>query len=107
MRLPAAGTGLWLAHAGQVAGRGARRWLAAAVRLSSRGYPSASGLRYFFHTVGPEVFEELCPLFTDTLRQARLLPEHSTFLGDPPERGVSISHDIMLHQARSACAAAR
>jgi hypothetical protein len=63
--------------------------------------PSASGLRYFFHTVGPEVFEELCPLLTDTLRQAGLLPEHSTFPGDPPERGVSISHDIMLHQARS------
>jgi hypothetical protein len=63
--------------------------------------PSASGLRYFFHSVGPEVFEELCPLLTDTLRQARLLPEHSTFPGDPPERGVSISHDIMLHTARS------
>jgi len=63
--------------------------------------PSASGLRYFFHTVGPEVFEELCPLLTDTLRQASLLPEHSTFPGDPPERGVSISHDIMLHTARS------
>ena len=63
--------------------------------------PSASGLRYFFRTVGPEVFEELCPLLTDTLRQAGLLPEHSTFPGDPPERGVSLSHDIMLHQARS------
>jgi len=63
--------------------------------------PSASGLRYFFHTVGPEVFEELCPLFTDLLHQAGLLPEHSTFPGDPPQRGVSISHDIMLHAARS------
>jgi hypothetical protein len=63
--------------------------------------PSASGLRYFFHTVGPEVFEELCPLFTDLLHQAGLLPERSTFPGDPPQRGVSISHDIMLHPARS------
>ena len=63
--------------------------------------PSASGLRYFFHTVGPEVFEELCPLLTDTLRQAGLLPEHSTFPGDPPERGVTLSHDIMLHTACS------
>jgi len=63
--------------------------------------PSASGLRYFFHTVGPQVFEEVCPLFTDLLHQATLLPERSTFPGDPPERGVSISHDIMLHQARS------
>jgi hypothetical protein len=63
--------------------------------------PSASGLRYFFQTVGPQVFEELCPLLTDTLRQASLLPEHATFPGDPPERGVSLSHDIMLHEARS------
>ena len=63
--------------------------------------PSASGLRYFFHTVGPEVFEELCPLFTDLLHQAGLLPQHATFPGDPQQRGVSISHDIMLHEARS------
>jgi hypothetical protein len=63
--------------------------------------PSASGLRYFFNTVGPEVFEELCSLFVDLLHQAGLLPEHSTFPGDPPQRGLSISHDIMLHEARS------
>jgi hypothetical protein len=63
--------------------------------------PSPSGLRYFFHTVGPEVFEELCPLFIDTLRQVNLLPERSTFPGDPPERGVSICHDIMLHEAQT------
>lgn len=63
--------------------------------------PSASGLRYFFNTVGPERFEELCPLFTDLLHQATLLPEHSTFPGDPPERGVTVSHDLMLHEARS------
>ena len=63
--------------------------------------PSASGLRYFFSTVGPELFEELCPLFTDLLHQAGLLPEGATFPGDPCERGVSISHDIMLHEARS------
>lgn len=63
--------------------------------------PSASGLRYFFHTVGPEVFEELCPLLIDMLRQVKLLPERSTFPGDPEERGVSISHDIMLHEAQA------
>lgn len=63
--------------------------------------PSASGLRYFFCTIGPEVLEEMCCLVTDLLRQASLLPQHSTFPGDPPERGVSISHDIMLHEARS------
>jgi hypothetical protein len=63
--------------------------------------PSASGLRYFFNTVGPEVFEELCPLFMDLLHPAGLLPQHSTFASDSPQRGVTISHDIMLHEARS------
>jgi len=63
--------------------------------------PSASGLRYFFNTVGPEVFAELCPLFMDLLHQASLLPEQATFPGDPPDRGVTISHDIMLHEAQA------
>jgi len=63
--------------------------------------PSASGMRYFFNLVGAEVFDELCPLFTDLLHQAALLPEHSTYPGDPPHRGVTISHDLMLHEARS------
>jgi len=63
--------------------------------------PSASGLRYFFSTVGEEVFDQLCPLFIDLLHEADLLPKHSTYPGDPPHRGVTISHDIMLHQARS------
>jgi hypothetical protein len=63
--------------------------------------PSASGMRYFFDTVGEKLFDELCPLFTDMLHQAGLLPQGSTFPGDPPQRGVSISHDLMLHHARS------
>lgn len=63
--------------------------------------PSASGMRYFFNAIGPEKFEELCPLFIDLLYQAGLAPTHSTYPGDPPHRGVSISHDLMLHQARS------
>lgn len=63
--------------------------------------PTASGLRYFFNAVGAAVFDELCPLFIDLLHQAPLLPEHSTFPGDPPDRGVTISHDIMLHEAQS------
>lgn len=63
--------------------------------------PSESGLRYFFNTLGEEIFDQLCPLFIDLLHEAGLLPEHSTFPGDPPERGVTISHDIMLHEARS------
>jgi hypothetical protein len=63
--------------------------------------PSASGLRYFFKTLGAALFDELCPLFADLLQEAGLLPEHSTFPGDPAQRGVSISHDIMLHHAHA------
>lgn len=63
--------------------------------------PSASGLRYFFTTLGEAVFDELCPLFIDLLHHNDLLPRQSTYPGDPPHRGVTVSHDIMLHPARS------
>jgi len=63
--------------------------------------PSASGLRYFFNAIQPETCEALCPLSIDMLRTAGLLPDRSTFPSDPAERGVSVSHDIMLHAARS------
>lgn len=63
--------------------------------------PSASGLRFFFQAIGPERVEEINCLLIDALHQARLLPEHSTFPGDPSDRGVTISHDLMLHQACS------
>jgi hypothetical protein len=63
--------------------------------------PSASGLRSFFRALGPETVEELNSMIIDALHQAGLLPERSTFPGDPPDRGVSISHDLMLHEARS------
>lgn len=63
--------------------------------------PSPSGLRYFFNTVGEDVFAELCPRFVDLLRQHGLFPEHSTYPGDDEDRGVSASQDGMLHPARS------
>ena len=63
--------------------------------------PSAAGLRYFFNTLGPAVFDELCPLFIDLLHEAGLLPKQSTFPGDPPGRGVTLSRDLMLHAARA------
>ena len=63
--------------------------------------PSASGLRYFFNAVEAPWCEELCSLFSDLLHETNLLPQHSTFPGDPPTRDVTISHDLMLHQARS------
>lgn len=63
--------------------------------------PSASGLRYFFGKVGHQFFTDLCPRIIDLLRHHRLSPERSTFPGDPEDRGVTLSHDGMLHEARS------
>jgi hypothetical protein len=63
--------------------------------------PSASGLRYFYHTIGPDRCEDLCCQVADLLHQAGLLPTHSTYPGDPADRGVTLSHDIMLHEAHS------
>ena len=62
--------------------------------------PSASGLRYFFQTVGASFFDELCPRFIDLLHQQGLLPARSTYPTDPPGLGVTITKDGMLHQAR-------
>jgi hypothetical protein len=63
--------------------------------------PSASGLRYFFGTVGADVVAALCPQFVALLRVHGLCPEHSTFPGDPPDQGVTVCQDGMLHPARS------
>jgi len=63
--------------------------------------PSASGLRFFFVAIGPDRIEEINCLLIDAWHEAGLLPERSTFAGDPPDRGVTISHDLMLHEARS------
>jgi hypothetical protein len=69
--------------------------------FSDGDIPSASGLRHFFNLIGAETFEELCCLFIDLLHQADLLPEHGTFPGSTPQQGLTISHDLMLHEARS------
>lgn len=63
--------------------------------------PSASGLRYFYQTVGPQVFADLCPQFITLLQQHRLCPEHSTYPGDPEGRGISLTQDGQLHPSRS------
>jgi hypothetical protein len=63
--------------------------------------PSASGLRYFFRTVGADAIADLCPQFVALLRAHGLCPERSTFPGDPPDQGVTVSQDGMLHPARS------
>lgn len=62
--------------------------------------PSASGLRYFFVQVGPDFFAELCQRFMDLLLREGLCSTHSTYPGDPPEQGASITQDGMLHAAR-------
>ena len=69
--------------------------------------PSASGLRYFQNAVGQDTFQDLPERSIDLLRGAGLAPERSTFPTDPPGRGVTISHDGMLHQARSRMRCAR
>jgi len=63
--------------------------------------PSASGLRYFFQRSNPKLFAELCPRWAKLLAGAGLFPEHSTYPGDPPEQGVAVTQDGMLHEARS------
>ena len=62
--------------------------------------PSASGLRYFGQAVGAARLAALCPAFVGLLRRRGLVPEPSTYPGDPPTRGVTIAQDGMLHQAR-------
>jgi hypothetical protein len=61
--------------------------------------PSASGPRFFFQAVGAPVFDDLCPRFAALQRTADLLPTHSTYPGDPPDQGVTVSQDGMLHAA--------
>lgn len=63
--------------------------------------PSASGLRYFSRAVGADAIAALCPRLVALLRAHGLFPERSTFPGDPPDRGITVSQDGMLHPARS------
>jgi len=88
-----------LAH--ETHGLGWRRLFGFEDKDGRRETPSASGLRYFFDTVGAEVFDEFCPMFIDLIRQNGFLPERSTFPGDPEERGITITQDGMLHDALS------
>jgi hypothetical protein len=63
--------------------------------------PSASGLRYFHHALGSPLFDSLGPRFIALLRSHDLFPETSTYPEDPPDRGISVTQDGMLHPARS------
>ena len=90
----------WRALARLLAGEHGAGWRARLGFVDGQT-PSASGLRYFFQAVGPELFDGLCPRFVALLRAYRLFPERSTYPGDPPERGITVSQDGMLHPARS------
>ena len=90
----------WRALARLLAGPHGAGWRAR-LGFTDGQTPSASGLRYFFQTVGPDVITALCPRFVALLRAHSLFPEHSTFPGDPPDQGVTVSQDGMLHPARS------
>ena len=90
----------WRALARLLAGPHGAGWRAR-LGFADGQTPSASGLRYFFRTVGADAIADLCPQFVALLRAHGLCPEHSTFPGDPPDQGVTVSQDGMLHPARS------
>ena len=90
----------WRGTATLLAGEHGSGWRAL-LGFETGATPSASGLRYFFQTVGPAFFAELNPRFTDLLRQHHLFPERSTFPDDPADRGVTVTQDGMLHAARN------
>ena len=90
----------WRALARLLAGPHGAGWRRA-LGFADGQTPSASGLRYFFGLVGADVIAALCPQFVALLRTHGLCPEHSTFPGDRPDQGVTVSQDGMLHPARS------
>lgn len=94
----------WRATARLLASEHGARWRSL-LGFSPTDTPSASGLRFFFQAVGADVFAHVCPRFVALLREANLFPTHSTYPGDPPTRGVTVSQDGMLHDAhdRSHC----
>jgi hypothetical protein len=89
----------WRALARLLAGPHGAGWRRA-LGFADGQTPSASGLRYFFQTVGADVVAALCPQFVALLRAQGLCPERSTFPGDPPDQGVTVCQDGMLHPAR-------
>jgi hypothetical protein len=90
----------WRALARLLAGPHGAGWRAR-LGFADGQTPSASGLRYFARAVGADAIAALCPQFVALLRAHGLCPEHSTFPGAPPDQGVTVSQDGMLHPARS------
>jgi hypothetical protein len=63
--------------------------------------PAASTMRHFFHTLGIAFDTDLCPRFIELLHAAELLLEHTTHPGAPPNWGLPLAGDGMLHEAHS------
>jgi hypothetical protein len=61
--------------------------------------PCASTMRHFYKTLGIAFDRDLCPRFIELLRTADLLPEHTTHPSTPPQRGLPLAGDGMLHEA--------
>jgi hypothetical protein len=89
----------WRALARRLAGEHGAGWRAL-FGFTDGDTPSASGLRYFGRAVGAARLAALCPALLGLLSRQGLLPERSTYPGDPPTRGVTVAQDGMLHQAR-------
>ncbi|MBU0494536.1 MAG: hypothetical protein KKA73_27600 [Chloroflexi bacterium] len=65
------------------------------------GTPAAATMRHFYHALGEAFATDLCPRFILLLGSAGLLPQHSTHAATPPEQGLPLAVDGMLHEAHS------
>lgn len=63
--------------------------------------PSGSAMRYLQHALGDAFLTDLCPRFLALLQQAGLLPTHSTLPDSPPDQGLPLAADGMLHEAHA------
>jgi hypothetical protein len=63
--------------------------------------PVASTMRQFYHSLGTAFDSDLCPRFIELLQGAELLPEHSTQATTPPQQGLPLAGDGMLHEAHT------
>jgi hypothetical protein len=63
--------------------------------------PAGSTMRGFQHALGPAFLTELGPRFLALLQAAGLLPTHSTLPDSPPNLGLPVAGDGMLHEAHA------
>lgn len=63
--------------------------------------PAQSTFRMALNNTTAEVFLQCADSLALGLMAAGIIPPHSTFPGDPPERGVSVATDSQLVEARS------